>query len=201
MNALRAVARQLATPEAQQYLALYMIALLFALLASWPTTGTVSNDAWFSLAYTRAAALGLLGIGFGISSSRATRNDKALVAAMLGCFALLAIPLELSAYAASYPTTPLAWFLTLPALSALAMFAVGLLLGRLLELIRLRVLAPVVVPAVLVGMVAFDIAAGLNILNPFTGAVRVSWFHLATLLSLAALLLLALLRPSREVAS
>ncbi|MEX2540375.1 MAG: hypothetical protein WD314_01155 [Trueperaceae bacterium] len=201
MNSLRALTRQLASPEAQQYLALYLIALLFALLASWPTTGSVSNDSWFSLAYTRAAGIGLLGIGFGINYSRAARQEKVLVAAMLGCFALLALPLELAAYAASYPTTPVAWFLALPPLSALAMFAVGLLLGGLLGLVRLRVLAPVIVPAALVGMVAFDVAAGLNILNPFTGAVRVSWYHLATLLSLAALLLLVLLRPSREVGS
>jgi hypothetical protein len=201
VSLLRSLGARLAMPDAQQYLGLYLIALLFALVASWPVTGTVANDAWFSLAYTRAAVLGLLGIGYGVDASRIPRRDRRLTALMLACFALLALPLEIAAYAASYPATPLVWLLTLPAVAALAMFGVGSWLGWLLDLLHLRLLAPLVVPTVLVGMVVFDVATGYNLLNPFTGAVRVSWPHLAVLVALSGGLSATLLRPAGEVAS
>jgi hypothetical protein len=200
VNLLRPLAARLALPDAQQYLSLYLIALLFALVATWPTVGTVANDAWFALAYTRAAMLGLLGIGFGVSASPLGRREQRLTALMLGCFALIALPLEVVAYAASYPATPLAWLLALPPLASFAMFSVGLALGLLLDMLRLRLLAPLIVPAALVAMVVLDVAIGHNLFNPFTGAVKVSWAHLAVLLALIAGLLAMLLRPPREAA-
>jgi hypothetical protein len=201
MNLLRPLAARLAQPDAQQYLGLYLIALLFALVATWPTVGTVANDSWFALAYTRAAMLGLLGIGFGVSASPLARREQRLTALMLGCFALIALPLEVVAYAASYPATPLAWLIALPPLASFAMFSVGLALGVLLDVLRLRLLAPLIIPAALVAMVVLDIAIGYNLFNPFTGAVRVSWAHLAILLSLVGALLAMLLRPPREAAA
>ena len=178
----RMLGRRVTQPDAQQYLALYFISLLFALMATWPTPGSPTNDAWFTLAYTRAAALGLLGLGYGATKANERPQERALIATMLALFAVLALPLEVVAYAASYPATPLSWVLPLPALTALAMYAVGLLLGRLLQLLRLHPLTPIVVPAVLAGMVAIDVSLGINLLNPFTAAVRVSWAHLALLL-------------------
>jgi hypothetical protein len=192
---LQDLGRRLAAPDAQQYLALYLIALLFALLASWPATAEKSNDAWFSLAYTRAAVLGLLGLGYGVGQARVSRRERRSTATMLAVFALLALPLEVSAYAATYPATPLPWILALPALTVTAMFAIGSILGLLLDLARLRFLAPLLIPAVLAGMVAFDVTIGVNLLNPFTAAVRLSWSHLAVLLLTVGALLFALLRP------
>ncbi|HEX7004646.1 MAG TPA: hypothetical protein VF168_10725 [Trueperaceae bacterium] len=188
------VAQRVAQPDAQQYLALYLIAMLFALMAAWPTDSTPVNDAWFTLAYTRAAALGLLGLGYGASKAAASPAEQALTAAMLGLFALLALPLELAAYAASYPATPLPWVVPLPALTALAMYGLGLLLGKFLGLLRLQPLVPIAVPAALAGMVALDVGLGLNLLNPFTAAVRVSWAHLALLGSATTALIIALAR-------
>jgi hypothetical protein len=201
VSLFRLLAARLALPDAQQYLGLYLIALLFALVATWPTVGTVANDSWFALAYTRAAMLGLLGIGFGVTASPLARREQRLTALMLGCFALLALPFEVVAYAASYPATPLAWLLALPPLASLAMYSVGLVLGLLLDALRLRVVAPLIVPAALVAMVALDVGLGYNLVNPFTGAVRVSWAHLAILLALIGALLAMLLRPPRGAAS
>lgn len=181
-TSVRLLGRRVTQPDAQQYLALYFISLLFALMASWPTPGSPINDAWFTLAYTRAAALGLLGLGYGAAKVGERPQERALIAIMLALFAVLALPIEVAAYAASYPATPLSWVLPLPALTALAMYALGLLLGRFLQLLRLHPLTPIVVPAALAGMVALDVSVGTNLLNPFTAAVRVSWAHLALLL-------------------
>lgn len=188
--ALGSLGRRLAQPDAQQYLALYLISLLFALMATWPTPGSPVNDSWFTLAYTRAAALGLLGLGYGATMVAASPRERLLCGAMLALFALLALPLELGAYAASYPATPLSWVLPLPALTALAMYAAGLLLGTGLRFLRLQPLVPILVPAALAGMVALDVVVGVNLFNPFTAAVRVSWAHLA-LLAVAVVGLLA----------
>ncbi|MEX2535833.1 MAG: hypothetical protein WD273_09585 [Trueperaceae bacterium] len=192
MNPLRQLVQRIVLPDAQQYLTLYLIALLFALMASWPTAAAPVNDAWFALAYARAAALGLLSLGYGATLAAADRREQRLVAAMLALFALLALPLEIAAYAASYPATALSWVLPLPALTALAMYALGLLLGKVLLAIRLHPLIPIVVPAALAGMVALDMTIGVNLLNPFTAAVRVSWPHL-TMLLLAVLTLFVFL--------
>lgn len=186
--------QRIAQPDAQQYLALYLIALLFALMAAWPTPSAPVNDAWFTLAYTRAAALGLLGLGYGASVSGAQPREIALTGAMLALFALLALPLELAAYAASFPATPLAWVIPLPALTVVTMFAIGLLLGRLFGLLRLQPLLPLAVPAALAGMVALDVVVRQNLFNPFTAAVRVSWSHLALLGVVTVALILALWR-------
>lgn len=196
MKPLAHLSGRLSEPDAQQYLALYLIALLFALLATWPAAGqpAVPNDAWFALAYTRAAALGVLGLGFGESSARAGRERIVSTAAMLSTLAVLALPLELAAFAASYPDTPLYWVLALPPLTALAMFALGVWLGKFLRLLRIAALAPLVIPGLLVGMVVLDVAVGINILNPFTGAVRVSWPYFGMLCVLTLLLLPVLLR-------
>jgi hypothetical protein len=183
--------------DAQQYLTLYLGALMFALLATWPTQGGASNDAWFTLAYVRAAGLGLLGLGFGVATQGAGRRDQLVGAAMLTCFALLGLPLELAAYAASYPATPLSWVLVLPVLSVIAMYALGLPVGRLLHSIRLTSLAPLVVPALLGGMVALDLGTGVSALNPITAAVRVSLHHLVLLLVAVGCLALVWLRPLR----
>jgi hypothetical protein len=197
MKALNLLSRRMALPDAQQYLTLYLGALLLALIASWPTQGDSPNDVWFSLAYTRAAGLGLLGLGYGVSA-RPGRSDQLLTASMLACFALLALPLEVAAYAASYPATPLSWVLAVPALSVLAMFAVGLPIGRLLRAIRLESLAPLAVPGLLAGMFAFDLAADINLLNPITAAVRVSPLHLTVLVVAVTGLAFALLLPPRK---
>lgn len=190
---------KLRTPDAQQYLTLYLVTLLFALLATWPSPGGGPNDTWFSLAYVRAGALGLLGLGYGMSAARAGRAEQRDDGLMLVCFAVLGLPLEIAGYAASYPATPLPWALALPALTAAAMFALGLLFGELLALVRMRFLAPLLVPALLAGMVAFDVAVGRNVLNPFTGAVRVSLPHLAVLCGATLALVAVLLRPAGRV--
>lgn len=186
-------------PDSQQYLALYLIGLLFALMASWPTADSPINDAWFTLAYTRAAALGLLGLGYGASMAGARTEERVVTAAMLALFAVLALPLELAAYAASYPATPLAWVIPLPALTALAMYGVGTVLGGSLRALRLQPLTPIAVPALLGGMVALDVWIGFNLLNPFTAAVRTSWVHLALLcLGVVGLFLGLVLRARAE---
>lgn len=188
--------QRLAAPDAQQYLSLYLATLLFALFTSWPVHGTTANDSWFSLAYVRAGLLSLLGLGFGVADSRSHLAEQRSTAGMLSLVALLALPLELAAFAASYPATPVAWLLVLPVPTVLAMFALGLALGKFLDLIRLRLLALLLVPAVLVGMVMIDIATGLNLFNPFAAAVRVSLPHLSVLLLATAALGLALARRS-----
>lgn len=198
---VRLLERRVTQSDAQQYLALYFISLLFALMATWPTPGSPINDAWFTLAYTRAAALGLLGLGYGATKVSERPQERALVAVMLALFAVLALPLEVAAYAASYPATPLSWVLPLPALTVLAMYAVGLLLGRLLQLLRLHPLTPIVVPAALAGMVAVDVSMGINLLNPFTAAVRVSWAHLALLLAAVVALLIVQSRSASRSTS
>ena len=196
MSLVSRFGQRLMQSDAQQYLALYLISLLFALMAAWPTPGSPVNDAWFTVAYTRAAALGLLGLGYGATMAASRPAERLLTAAMLAFFALLAQPLELAAYAASYPATPLSWVVSLPALTALAMYGLGLLLGKLLSLLRLQPLLPIAVPALLAGMVALDVGLGFNLLNPFTAAVRVSWAHLGLLCAGTLALLLTLTQGS-----
>lgn len=195
-NLATETSRRLTEPHAQQYLSLYLVALLFALFASWPAHGAVPNDSWFSLAYVRAGLLSLLGLGYGVANTSTGTAARRSTAAMLSLFALLALPLEVAAFAASYPAIPLAWLVVLPVPTVLAMFALGLVLGLFLDLIRLRLLAPLVVPAALVGLVMFDISVGLNLLNPLTAAVQVSLPHLAVILTATAALGLGLARRS-----
>lgn len=183
MTALRGFPARLRASDAQQYLALYLVALVFALLATWPTGGASSNDSWFALAYTRSAGLSLLGLGYGMTLARESRQQRVEAVLMLAAFALLGLPLELAAYAASYPATPVLWALAVPIPTVLAMFGIGSLLGLVLARLRLQGLAPLLAPLLLVGMVILDVSLGLNVLNPVLAAVRVTWPHAGLLLA------------------
>ncbi len=174
--------------------------LIFVLVISWPSDALETNNSWYALAQTKVAALALLGLAYGATSSPRSRTEQRLTLAALGCFHVLALPLETATYAASYPVTPLWWSLLACTLDIAAFFGVGLALGALLSKLRLRTLLPLVVPLILVGVVSFDVWASSwvaqPILNPFTAVAHVSALHLALAGLCAGATLVYLVRPT-----
>ena len=184
--------RRLQRSDMVQTFTLCFATLIFVLTSRWPSEGATTNEAWFALAQTRLVLLALLGLGFGSAYANRAGQHRAVTGMAVASFALLTIPLDLAAYAGSFPATPLWWTLVLPPIDTVAFYGMGLLLGKILSTIRLSALLPVAVPGVIVAFIAVDVRLGLNLVNPMTSSVVVAPYHLA-LMSLVALTTVALL--------
>jgi len=168
----------------------YPAVLLLVLALTWQGIGGLAG-VWTPLAHTRGIVLALLGLGYGVGLGDETIPVQRSTAVALVIIALLALPVELAALAASYAPVPLGWVLVLPPLTVLGFLAVGRLLGALLARLRLRALAPVMVPAVLAGTFFLDISLGRNLLSPFHAALAPSLPHPAILILASLGLLLS----------
>lgn len=194
MNVLSAVAERIGRNDMVQVLALYLAVLLIVLATRWPTAALPLNESWFALAPARSACLALIALGFGAHHSGSGVFEQRMSALALGFFALASVPFDVLTYAASYPSTPMAWSLTMPFFSTLAYFGVGIGLGRLASLARARLLLPVLVPGVLAAGIWFDVRFHAIVFNPFTSAVELSARHAVAIAVLATLSVLVLAR-------
>ena len=177
--------------------------LIFVLIIAWPTEAQEANNSWYALTQVKVAALALLGLAYGSTSSVRAKREQRLTLGALICMDALTLPLETAAYAASYPLTPLWWPLVICVVDIVAFFGVGLALGTLLTALRLRLLLPLAVPLVLVGVVSFDVWLSAwtsqAALNPFTAATQPSALHLGVAgLAAAATLVYLARRPSAD---
>ncbi|CAN5677441.1 hypothetical protein BH23DEI1_BH23DEI1_13750 [soil metagenome] len=171
--------------DVTQVATLVLAALVITLVTVWPSTLGATNESWYAFAQTRSVLLALLGLGFGATAvnERGRRGVGTAVAVFV--IGLLAIPLEVATYAATYPATPLWWSFVGITLAPSAYFALGLALGALTARLRLGAFVPLLVPALLVGLLMLDVRLGWTMLNPLTGAVAVSPWYLAVMLALA----------------
>ncbi len=178
--------RRLQRSDMVQIFTLSFAALIFVVTTRWPVPEATANEAWFALAQSRLVVLGLLALGFGSAYARRPGQHQAVTGLAIVVFALLTIPLDVATFAASMPAVPLWWTLVLPLVDTIALFGIGLLLGRLMGALRLTALLPVAVPALLIGFVALDVQLGLNVLNPLTASVNYAPAHLAAMAVTAA---------------
>ena len=197
MSLLRAVSTRLARSDFVQLGALFFAILLFSLIIVWPTNPAEANDTWFALSQARLICLALLSLGYGSLSADYARYDQRSAAGALLSLALLSVPLEVASYALSYPPQPLGYTLGVTLVDTLALFGVGLVVGKGLSLLRLKALLPLAVPGVLVGLVMADIALGFVLFNPLSALNTAEFRHLGMMGIIALLTLFYLsLKPS-----
>lgn len=198
MTTLHAASERLSRPDLFQLLLLVLAVLATTLLVAWPPPGS-PNESWYALTQVRAALLALLALGFGALPLPPGRPERRATALALVAVALLSSPLEVAAHAATQPATPLAWPLLLAPLDTLAFYGLGVGLGALLRVLRLGLLLPLAVPALLVGLAVLDTALGRTLANPVRAAARGSLPH-AVLAGLVAVALTAWLAwpPARR---
>ncbi len=169
-----------------QVATLFFALLLFVLLATWPNSER-ANNSWFILSQARLVALTFLALAYGAGTSNKARLEQRSTVLALLVLVVLSLPLEIATYAASYPTTPFLWSFGLTLLDTLALFGLGLALGYVLSLIRLRGFMSIAVIGVLVGLFSVDQLLGVNLFNPLTTLHVVSPFHLAAMAIIAIL--------------
>jgi hypothetical protein len=178
-----------------QFATLFFAVLLFVLLSTWPSAER-ANNSWFVLTQARMVALAFLALSYGAgTSNKAGLEQRSTVLALL-VLAALSLPLEIASYAASYPTTPLVWSFGLTLLDTLALFGLGLALGYLLGLLRLRGFLSIAVIGVLVGLFSVDQFLNVNVFNPLTTLHTVSPLHLGAMAVIAILTAWHLVRKS-----
>lgn len=194
MRLFLAVAQRLRQPDLLQAFFALAVLLIFALAVSWPGTGT-PNVSWTSVAQVRSVALMLVASYVGVFSA-AGRTGRLETLLALPLLALLALPLEALAYAASYPPVPVWWLVAQPLLDTAAYFGIGLVLGRATK--RVAALWPLLPPLIFVGLLGASVGLEQPLLNPLATAARVSWVHLAASAALALTTLGACIRARLE---
>lgn len=214
MNLLRNLATRFSRADITQLSTLLFTLLVIALIFAWPTSNLLANNSWDNVAQLRLLALSLLAIGYGgaLSAFPDIRNKDAAVArerllnhkraqrstlAALVSLAVLSSPLEIAAYAASYPPQPLWWSLVLALIDTVAMFGLGLGLGKLLETLRLSLLLPLAVPATLAGLIALDLVMGIPLGSPLAALTGINYAHLALMSLLALFTVYLLSQPAK----
>lgn len=190
---------RLRSSDMTQVLLAFFAVLLFMLLASWPASTQASNDSWYSVVQSKAVALALLSLAYGNYMARASAAEQGYTLLALGMFQLFALPLEVATYAASYPSVALWWPPLLLTLHIGACFSLGILSYRLLRFLRLGLLQPLSTPALLFGLIWFDIAFEQSIFSPLSTTITPSLGHLLFNAS-ACLLLWPLLRSAASQA-
>jgi hypothetical protein len=170
--------------DVPQVATLVFAALVVALVTAWPSPGSSANESWFAFAQTRSVILALLALGYGASASAEAPRRAVSTGLLTVLLAVLVLPLEVAAYAGSYPATPLWWSLVSVPIAALGYLVLGVLLGRVVRAVRLGAFLPLVVPAVVIGLLLLDLRLGWTVLNPVTSATMVSPLYLVMMAAL-----------------
>lgn len=181
-----AVSERLRVGELPQVGFLLLAALVVALGLAWPSVGN-PNEAWYAVAQLRSVLIALLALGYGMGLAAAGPTGAAGTAVGVLVVALSLLPLELVAHAGSVPATPAWWAWAATPVAVGGQLALGAGLGGLIRLLRLWVVAPLLVPAAVVGAVALDLRLGITLFNPLTAALQVAPGFLATHAALAAI--------------
>lgn len=192
MNAWRErLEERMRAGDSVQVSTLLLAAAVIALVTAWPSPGQTTNESWYTFAQVRSVLVALLALGYGASAATETPARALATAAMVMIVALTLIPLEIAAYAASYPATPLWWPLATVPLAAAGYLVMGIALGRVVRFLRVGVLLPLLVPALVVGLVALDVRFGWTTFNPLTAALEVAPRFAVSMGALAGIGLLA----------
>jgi hypothetical protein len=181
-----AVEARLRASDVTQVATLVFAALVVTLVTVWPGSPRSVNESWYAFAQTRGVILALLGLGFGASAVRESPHRSVATAVAVALIALLVIPLEIAAYAATYPATPLWWSFVSIAIAPMAYFMLGVGLGTIANRLRLGAMLPLLVPGVLVGFLMLDLRLGWTVFNPLTASLHVSPRYAAAMAVLAA---------------
>lgn len=204
------VTARLARSDMAQLFTLFLAVLVIVLGFAWPTAGNLANESWFALAPSRNALLALVAAGFGASQGlirvpghqvdhagvdQLQEAWSTLWALML--WVLLTLPFEITSHAASFPAINLAWSFLVSVLTVPAYFGLGLVLRKVLGVLRVHWLLPVAVPAVMVGLAWLDLQLNSALFNPWTAVLAPSPYPLVAGTAAAATLL-ALWRPWRH---
>lgn len=221
MNVLAAAAARLSRQDMLQGMTVLLAALCLVLALRWPSGAALVNDSWYVLAPVRCALLALAGLAWGtalgcrprqrdlgeayVPSPHAPPLDHpgwryevlATLVAVVG-LVVVTTPFDVLTYAATYPTTSLAWSLAAPLLAAVGYFGLGLALGRLARLSHTVALLPLLVPAVLAGAVWLDLALGVRLLNAYFAAVEPSVYFAVVMSVLSVVAVVVALRPRIE---
>ncbi len=206
MSWLNAVSERLARSDMVQLVALAFVALTLTIGFSWPSGGRVVNESWYSVAPVRTTMLALLALGFALaqgpfSNGSSWRHEARVSLVALLTLTLLTAPFEVVSRAASYPAVDQWWSLAVPLLVVPAYFGLGLVLARVTSRWRLGWSLPLLVPAVLVGLVWLDLKLNRTLFNPWAAPLALSWGFAAVMgaATLATTLWLAASTAKREV--
>jgi hypothetical protein len=153
---------------------LVLAAMVAALALAWPGRPGVPNEAWYAVAQTRSVLQALLALGYGIGLG--PEGPRRAVGTAIGVLvvALSMLPLELVAHVGSAPATPAWWAWAMTPVAVAGQLAIGAGLGLLVRKVRLVAVAPLLVPAAVVGAVVLDVRLGVTVLNPLTAALVVT---------------------------
>ncbi|MGL4609554.1 MAG: hypothetical protein ACRCYY_07690 [Trueperaceae bacterium] len=163
---------------------LFFALLVFVLVTTWPNTDR-ANNSWFIFTQARMIALTFLALAYGAGTSNKGRLEQRTTLSCLLILAVLSFPLELASYAASYPSTPVAWSFGITLLDTVALFGIGLAIGHVLSYAHARSFISIAVVLVIVGLFSIDQLLNVNVFNPLTTLHTVSPFHLAAMSVLA----------------
>ena len=195
---LEPVAKRFRQSDMVQLGTLFFSVVLFSFFVAWPTR-PAANNTWFAVSQVRLLSLALLALGYGAHVlGQARRQQRGTLGALL-CLALLSSPLEIAAYALSFPELPLFYSLGLGLLDTAALFGLGLALAAVLHFLRLSALLPLAVPALLVGFVFVDIGLGVRLTSPLAALSGVAPWHLGLMGALSLATLAWLSRPDKTI--
>lgn len=186
MSWLNAVSERLARSDMVQLVAFAFVVLTLTIGLAWPSGGRVVNESWYSVAPVRSTMLALLAFGFALTQgpfgAGATWRREARVSLLaLLALTLLTAPFEMVSRAASYPAIDPWWSLAVPLLVVPAYYGLGLLLARVTSRWRLGWSLPLLVPAVLTGLVWLDLRVGRTVFNPWAAPLALSWWFAAVM--------------------
>jgi hypothetical protein len=170
----QSASERLRSSELPQVGLLLLAALVATLAVAWPGRPDAANEAWYAVAQTRSVLQALLALGYGIGLAMEGPQRAAGTVVGVLVVALSALPLELLAHAGSAPATPAWWAWVTAPVAVAGQLAIGAGLGVVVRRIRLVALAPLLVPAAVVGAVALDVRMGITVLNPLTAALQVA---------------------------
>lgn len=184
-----ALAERLQRGLLPQYGFLLVAGSALALLVLWPAAAD-AHELWFRFAPLRSTAAALFAIGFGMNLPHLSRREGLVLCLAVAVVVAMTLPLESFAYQRSLPAIHGAWLWWSAPLVVAGQLALGAWLGVGLRRVGLLVVAPVLVPTLVVGMVLLDLQVGVSLLNPWTAPLAGSWTYPA-LHGLLALLAVA----------
>lgn len=166
---LRYLLQRVRSDETSQLLALLLLLLSLVFAFSWPSVAAPENTSWYAVMLTSRFILGLFALLHGLQFAAAAPSERLAAALLLPFLALAAAPIEVAAYAATWPAVPLASSLLLGATLPVALYGYALLLGVLSRKLRVPWLAWLLVPALLAGLVAVEVLLGTSLVSSVLG--------------------------------
>ncbi len=195
MTVLTDLKRHFGNSEFIQLCAGFFIILVLGIAITWPNSVQAPNNSFYTVVQLRIGMLVLLALAYGSAVTHLARHQKISTLLALLVLAVVSSPVEITAYAISFPQQSLLWGLFLSLLDTVAYFGFGLLLGYVFTILRLRPLLPLALPATIAGLIAFDIYLGIPVFNPFTTITVISYPHLISMITLGILTLTVLALP------